>query len=268
MGSLVCLLLCLPPEHKGGDLYHRLQGTAKLSPHGDGHGRVFPLLTWGHRFRIAVHLFRALEYLHCSSGSPVVHRDVKSLNILIDAEGQAKLADFGTVRELWLGVAGTMRQQTHASTKNVIGTREYCPPEYTQRGHVSHKLDAYSAGIVLLELLTGKFPSDYDLRDLVDAAIAECEEAGTGAEAGAEAGTGQTENDDSNGGNGGGGVSALAKVLDTRAGIGDCTAILPQAMAVAKIAVACTEQAVRVINRTRTTNPCIGLVPCGDDDIY
>ena len=107
---------------KQGDLFHQLHGK---------HSPGFQRLTWQHRLRLGAQLFRALEYLHCSSGNPVVHRDVKSLNVLIDAEGQAKLADFGTVREVMLGQQEQEQRnsETHAETVHVIGTREYMPPE-------------------------------------------------------------------------------------------------------------------------------------------
>jgi hypothetical protein len=138
-GPSKCLVLelCL-----GGSLDHRLRQPVPTA------------LTWQQRLRIAQQVARALTHLH-SIVPQIVHRDVKSANVLLDAAGTAKVADFGTVREgAKPGEHGTVN--THAKTSLVVGTKGYMPPEYEKGGHVSVKTDSYAFGIVLLELLTGK----------------------------------------------------------------------------------------------------------------
>jgi serine/threonine protein kinase len=88
---------------------------------------VLPILSCDHRLKLCVQIARGIEYLHCSSRTPVVHRDIKSANVLVDDEGQAKVADFGTVREaegVMSPSSGTTMgdRATHMSTLIVIGT--------------------------------------------------------------------------------------------------------------------------------------------------
>jgi interleukin-1 receptor-associated kinase 4 len=115
-------------------------------------------LTWEQRVRIAQQVARALAYLH-GLKPQMVHRDIKSANVLLDAEGVAKVADFGTAREgAKPGKHGTVN--THANTRVIVGTKGYLPPEYEKAGHVSEKTDSYAFSILLLELLTGKVGLD------------------------------------------------------------------------------------------------------------
>jgi serine/threonine protein kinase len=114
-------------------------------------GRPPPIpLTWQRRVWIALGIARALEYLHGLTPQ-MIHRDLKTPNVLLDDRDNAKVADFGTVRE---GV--TKDAATHTITGAAVGTNGYMPMEYINHGQVSTKLDVYAFAIVLIELLTAK----------------------------------------------------------------------------------------------------------------
>lgn len=106
-------------------------------------------LSWDTRIKIAVGAARGLEYLHCKANPPVIYRDLKSANILLDNEFNPKLSDFG------LAKLGPVGDNTHVSTR-VMGTYGYCAPEYAMSGKLTLKSDIYSFGVVLLELITGR----------------------------------------------------------------------------------------------------------------
>lgn len=106
-------------------------------------------LGWDTRIKIAVGAARGLEYLHCKADPPVIYRDLKSANILLDNDFNPKLSDFG------LAKLGPVGDNTHVSTR-VMGTYGYCAPEYAMSGHLTLKSDIYSFGVVLLELITGR----------------------------------------------------------------------------------------------------------------
>ena len=99
--------------------------------------------------KIALGAAKGLEYLHDKANPPVIYRDLKSSNILLDREFNAKLSDFGLAK---LGPTG---DKTHVSSR-VMGTYGYCAPEYQRTGQLTLKSDVYSFGVVLLELITGK----------------------------------------------------------------------------------------------------------------
>lgn len=99
--------------------------------------------------KISLHAARGLEYLHHKANPPVIYRDLKSSNILLDKEYNAKLSDFG------LAKVGPTGDNTHVSSR-VMGTYGYCAPEYQLTGKLTIKSDVYSFGVVLLELITGK----------------------------------------------------------------------------------------------------------------
>ncbi|KAH7429069.1 hypothetical protein KP509_09G029200 [Ceratopteris richardii] len=106
-------------------------------------------LGWNLRMKIAAGAARGLEYLHDKANPPVIFRDLKSSNILLDSEYEPKLSDFG------LAKLGPVGDKTHVSTR-VMGTYGYCAPEYAMTGQLTLKSDVYSFGVVLLELITGR----------------------------------------------------------------------------------------------------------------
>ncbi|KAH0691959.1 hypothetical protein KY289_019317 [Solanum tuberosum] len=108
-------------------------------------------LTWIERLQVALNGAEGLDYLHNGCTPPIVHRDVKSTNILLDDNFHAKLADFGISR------AFSVDESSFVSTA-VVGTIGYLDPEYAHLQKLHEKSDVYSFGVVLLELITGQPP--------------------------------------------------------------------------------------------------------------
>ncbi|KAH1120533.1 hypothetical protein J1N35_003693 [Gossypium stocksii] len=106
-------------------------------------------LDWNTRMKIAAGAAKGLEYLHDKANPPVIYRDLKSSNILLDEGYHPKLSDFG------LAKLGPVGDKTHVSTR-VMGTYGYCAPEYAMTGQLTLKSDVYSFGVVFLELITGR----------------------------------------------------------------------------------------------------------------
>ncbi|KAK1267400.1 Serine/threonine-protein kinase [Acorus gramineus] len=106
-------------------------------------------LEWYTRMRIASGAARGLEYLHEKANPPVIYRDLKSSNILLDEDYNPKLSDFG------LAKLGPVGDKVHVSSR-VMGTYGYCAPEYARTGMLTLKSDVYSFGVVLLEIITGR----------------------------------------------------------------------------------------------------------------
>ncbi|TYI24894.1 hypothetical protein ES332_A05G016600v1 [Gossypium tomentosum] len=113
--------------------------------------RTIPL-PWSNRIKITLGAAKGLAFLH-GGPEPVIYRDFKTSNILLDSEYNAKLSDFG------LAKAGPQGDKTHVSTR-VVGTYGYAAPEYVMTGHLTSKSDVYSFGVVLLEILTGRRSMD------------------------------------------------------------------------------------------------------------
>ncbi|URE22205.1 STYKc [Musa troglodytarum] len=106
-------------------------------------------LDWHTRMKIAAGAAKGLEYLHEIATPPVIYRDFKASNILLDEEYNPKLSDFG------LAKVGPVGDKSHVSTR-VMGTYGYCAPEHAITGQLTKMSDVYSFGVVLLELITGR----------------------------------------------------------------------------------------------------------------
>jgi serine/threonine protein kinase/Leucine-rich repeat (LRR) protein len=123
-------------------------------------------LTEQQRLVITLGICRALEFLHVKADPPIIHRDIKTANILLDEMMCAKIADFGTVRQ-----DKVTDGATHVKTATVVGTGCYMPSEYLSGGEISVKTDSYAFGVVLCELLTGLNPMEKPLIALIEDAL-------------------------------------------------------------------------------------------------
>ncbi|CAH9124380.1 unnamed protein product [Cuscuta epithymum] len=119
------------------------------------HGDVGPVspLTWDLRMKIAIGIARGLAYLHEGLEPKVVHRDVKSSNILLDRKWNAKVSDFGLAKLLG-------GEKSYVTTR-VMGTFGYVSPDYASTGMLNEGSDVYSFGVLLMEIVTGRSPVDY-----------------------------------------------------------------------------------------------------------
>lgn len=144
-----------------------LRGCCVASTDADGHCRLLvydfmsngslhdylfsntkPPLTWPQRRKIVMGMAKGITYLHTCVQPAIIHRDIKASNVLLDAELQAKVADFGLAKI-------TEEGMSHLTTR-VAGTQGYVAPEYALYGQLTEKSDVYSFGVVLLELLSGR----------------------------------------------------------------------------------------------------------------
>ncbi|CAN1771333.1 Protein kinase STUNTED [Linum perenne] len=129
-------------------VYHFLpKGSLEENLHGKNKAKA--PLSWDSRFGIAVKIAESLNYLHNKASRPVIHRDVKSGNILLTDGLEPQLSDFGLA--IWGPTTSSFVTQP-----DVVGTFGYLAPEYFMYGKVSDKIDVYSFGVVLLELITGR----------------------------------------------------------------------------------------------------------------
>ncbi|KAL2329725.1 hypothetical protein Fmac_017306 [Flemingia macrophylla] len=116
------------------------------------HGENRPVLDWPTRVKVAAGAARGIAYLHEDCHPRIIHRDIKSSNILLDLNYEARVSDFGLAKL-------ALDSNTHVTTR-VMGTFGYMAPEYATSGKLTEKSDVYSFGVVLLELITGRKPVD------------------------------------------------------------------------------------------------------------
>ncbi|PKU80200.1 probable protein kinase At2g41970 [Dendrobium catenatum] len=115
-----------------------------------------PVLSWSQRVKIAYGAARGLEYLHEKVQPSIVHRDVRSSNVLLFGDYEAKIADFNLTNQ-----SPDTAARLHST--RVLGTFGYHAPEYAMTGTLNQKSDVYSFGVILLELLTGRKPVDHTM---------------------------------------------------------------------------------------------------------
>lgn len=106
------------------------------------------LLDWKDRYEIMVGTARGLTYLHEESEIPIIHRDIKASNILLDDKHRPRIADFGLARVF-------AEDNSHVIT-NVAGTLGYMAPEYALYGQLTEKVDVFGFGVVVLEIISGR----------------------------------------------------------------------------------------------------------------
>lgn len=136
-------------------LVYDLLSRGSLEENLHGSKKDFVAFGWNERFKVALGVAEALYYLHNHSTQPIIHRDVKSSNILLSEDFEPQLSDFGFAKR-----AST---SSHITCTDVAGTFGYLAPEYFMYGKVTDKIDVYAFGVVLLELLSGRKPISSEL---------------------------------------------------------------------------------------------------------
>nr|XP_017222211.1 PREDICTED: cysteine-rich receptor-like protein kinase 2 isoform X1 [Daucus carota subsp. sativus] len=154
--NVIRLLGC---SHKGSELLlvfeYMANGSLDNFLYGEKHGT----LNWKQRADIILGIARGLAYLHEEFHSCIIHRDIKSSNILLDDGFQPKIADFGLARL-------TMEDRSHEISSKYVGTLGYTAPEYAIHGHLTEKVDTYSFGIVVLEIISGLHCTDVKIESV------------------------------------------------------------------------------------------------------
>ncbi|GKE43120.1 kinase-like domain, phloem protein 2-like protein [Tanacetum coccineum] len=117
-------------------------------------------LTWVQRIKISLDIAHGLNYIHTNTNQDkqkIIHRDIKSANILLDDKWKAKIADFGLSK-----FHPTDQEASTFNASTIAGTPMYFDPEYHKSGKLNKKSDIYSFGVVLFEILTGSLANDFD----------------------------------------------------------------------------------------------------------
>ncbi|GAB2291162.1 hypothetical protein Dimus_025421 [Dionaea muscipula] len=135
-----------------GNLFELLHGEEEEVK---GSSRKMDQVDWYTRYRIALGVAKGIAYLHHDCSPPVIHRDIKSTNILLDDNYEPKIADFGIAK------AAAENSLLVSQVSLFAGTHGYIAPEMAYTVKISEKSDVYSYGVVLLELLTGRRPTDH-----------------------------------------------------------------------------------------------------------
>ncbi|KAK8672026.1 hypothetical protein V6N13_110403 [Hibiscus sabdariffa] len=153
------LAYCLEENNKILIYEHATMGSLHDVLHGrkgvEG-AKPGPVLSWNQRVKIAIEAAKGLEYLHEKVDPSIVHRDVRSSNVLLFDEFRTKIADFNLSSQ-----SSDSTARLHST--RVLGTFGYHAPEYAMTGQITQKSDVYSFGVVLLELLTGRKPVDHTM---------------------------------------------------------------------------------------------------------
>ncbi|KAM7252737.1 hypothetical protein ACFE04_008246 [Oxalis oulophora] len=131
---------------QNGNLSTALHGTTSLD--------------WPDRFKIALGVAKGLHYLHKCCKRRIIHRDIKASNVLLGTDNEPQITDFGLSK--WLP-----NQWTHHNLIPIEGTFGYLAPEYFTHGYVDEKIDVFSFGVLLLEIVTGRRPVDSSQQDLL-----------------------------------------------------------------------------------------------------
>ncbi|KAA0060376.1 L-type lectin-domain containing receptor kinase IX.1-like [Cucumis melo var. makuwa] len=137
----------------------------EFMPNGTLHSHLFgdrPPLSWPIRYKISLGLASALLYLHEERENSVVHRDIKSSNVLLDSDFTAKLSDFGLAR--------LAKHELNSKRPKLVGTFGYMAPEYISSRQASKESDIFSYGVVLLEIVSGKKCCDHSGKGLIELA--------------------------------------------------------------------------------------------------
>ncbi|KAJ0735756.1 putative protein kinase RLK-Pelle-LRR-I-1 family [Helianthus annuus] len=143
-------------EHPHMILIYEFVSNGSLDDYLGNEGKMTNL-TWVQRIKICIDIARGLDYIHTTMDNKqkIIHRDIKSANILLSKNWEAKIADFGLSRFHPIN-----HTKSTIITNNVVGTKVYWDPEYERTGNLKKESDVYSFGVVLFEVLTGKLAYD------------------------------------------------------------------------------------------------------------
>ncbi|XP_073031672.1 uncharacterized protein [Primulina eburnea] len=154
--NIVKLLCCISSEESKLLVYEYMENCSldrwlhgKKRRYSSSDSVHHVVLDWPKRLHIAIGAAQGLFYMHHSCSPPIIHRDVKSSNILLDSEFNAKIADFGLARTL-------IKNSEPNTMSAVAGSIGYIAPEYPQTRRVNEKIDVFSFGVILLELVSGR----------------------------------------------------------------------------------------------------------------